>query len=488
MGDEGQVEGFVDSLFQSRLQVQVGLLIGKSEVSPSRDSVFALVPTPRRDGGGEAAKITGATSGQKESSGKKNAKPKPTVDNSSVDIDTDWVAEHSRQVSRMLVGGMDVVGIFVYASESALKNSISVLWQTVRAVASASPLSEENDERLVLNISSSPRRISCRSCAPLTSFSSTALRPCDWKLGKLLSNLQTYICSHPVEVRIPLLVDDNEASAGTVKDNLCAAISAESARLKSAVAMVDGTVPSQDALLAPPRTLDNPHVVEYLAQLDGSGGIRDIRGRQNVAAMVTLSGVVHGRAYASAREPLQRAITNLEKDLISSLRSRLDLLCDEAERSVEDDQCSSSNEMENSVAKSNTSSQFLRPNADAGTECSVSLPRRVFVPWHSGTFLSDYLVNDETLEMDVKVRFEELFSFGKDLDISEILQPELSAVVPPAPSFSQIVHPKRTSSSKELVAPKTDSSKQVTPPRNLMLIGALGMLLLAILLALFMSK
>lgn len=42
--------------------------------------------------------------------------------------------------------------------------------------------------------------------------------------------------------RIPLLVDDNEASAGTVKDNLCAAISAESARLKSAVAMVDGTV------------------------------------------------------------------------------------------------------------------------------------------------------------------------------------------------------------------------------------------------------
>lgn len=67
-------------------------------MSPSRDSVFALVPTPRRDGGGEAAKITGATSGQKESSGKKNAKPKPTVDNSSVDIDTDWVAEHSRQV------------------------------------------------------------------------------------------------------------------------------------------------------------------------------------------------------------------------------------------------------------------------------------------------------------------------------------------------------------------------------------------------------
>lgn len=149
--------------------VQVGLLIGKLEVSSSRDSVFALVPTPAKDGE-EAAKIAGAATGQKESSGKKNAKAKSAVDNTSVVVDTDWIAEHSRQVrrwiwvvccwrgneiwsifplqgiclvfvqllivvvmfaqvSRMLVGGMDVVGIFVFASEGALKNSTAVLWQ-----------------------------------------------------------------------------------------------------------------------------------------------------------------------------------------------------------------------------------------------------------------------------------------------------------------------------------------------------------------------
>ena len=33
------------------------------------------------------------------------------------------------QVSRMLVGGMDVVGIFVFASEGVLKNSTAVLRQ-----------------------------------------------------------------------------------------------------------------------------------------------------------------------------------------------------------------------------------------------------------------------------------------------------------------------------------------------------------------------
>lgn len=74
------------------------------------------------------------------------------------------------------------------------------------------------------------------------------------------------------------------------------------------------------------------------------------------------------RFSSGKRRPLSQSgltlcpnFIGLQKDLISSLRSRLDLLCDEAERSVEDDQCSSSNEMENSVAKSNTSSQFLRP-------------------------------------------------------------------------------------------------------------------------------
>jgi len=129
VGDEVQVEAQVDSIFASRKPVQVGLLIGKLSVANSRDSVFSLIPTPAKDGE-EAAKITGAPSGPKDGGGKKGAKGKPSnVDSSSLLIDTDWVAEHARQVSRMLVGGMDVVGIFVFASETAFKNSPAILWQ-----------------------------------------------------------------------------------------------------------------------------------------------------------------------------------------------------------------------------------------------------------------------------------------------------------------------------------------------------------------------
>lgn len=69
-------------------------------VALSRDSIFALIPAPAKDGE-EAATIAGATSdqkSQKEGGGKKVGKAKSAIDSSTVVIDTDWVAEHARQV------------------------------------------------------------------------------------------------------------------------------------------------------------------------------------------------------------------------------------------------------------------------------------------------------------------------------------------------------------------------------------------------------
>ncbi|KAG0580195.1 hypothetical protein KC19_4G155300, partial [Ceratodon purpureus] len=248
--------------------------------------------------------------------------------------------------------------------------------------------------------------------------------------------------------------------------------------------------PPQDKVLGPVKTLGDAQVVDYLVHLGGSGGAGDIEGRQDVAAVVTLTGVVHARAYASAREPLQRAITDLKNDIVSSLRSRLDLLCDEAERAAEDAQCSESKESENSAEKSTLLSQLLRPRADVGAECSIELPKRVFLPWHSGILLCDYLLNGETLETDVKERCEELFAVREDLDTSQILQPELSAAAPPAISFSDLVHPKRTPSSPivQVAAAVKDTNKLDSPPHSLVLMGALLTLLIAMLLALFLLK
>ncbi|KAJ9552362.1 hypothetical protein OSB04_016407 [Centaurea solstitialis] len=62
------------------------------------------------------------------------------------------------KVSRMLVGGMKVVGIYIWVNESLFKNSTLVLCQTVKGVADAAPFREFDwDERLLIHISVSPR-------------------------------------------------------------------------------------------------------------------------------------------------------------------------------------------------------------------------------------------------------------------------------------------------------------------------------------------
>lgn len=103
------------------------------------------------------------------------------------------------------------------------------------------------------------------------------------------------------------------------------------------------------------------------------------------------------------------------------------------------------------------------------------------------------LINSQlVLVQDVKERCEELFAVvGEDFDASQILQPELSAVVPPATSFSDIVYPKTQTimaSSEDLVMLKDSGKQDTILPHSLALIGALVVLLIAMLLALFMLK
>lgn len=121
-----------------------------------RGFLFDLIPTPPNDDGKPACSIIG---GNVKDDRKKALKGKSQPDSSALFIDQDWVAEHARQVGRMLLGGMKVVGIYVWTNESSFKNSTITLCQTAKAVSEAAPLSEVDwDERLLVHIGYSPLR------------------------------------------------------------------------------------------------------------------------------------------------------------------------------------------------------------------------------------------------------------------------------------------------------------------------------------------
>jgi len=97
-----ELEGF--------FELQIGLLVGKlAVVSSVRDLVFALIPTPASNGE-EAAKMTpplpSDPKGSKEGGGSSRKgggkKGKTAADSSSsLTVDSEWVAEHARQVQTL---------------------------------------------------------------------------------------------------------------------------------------------------------------------------------------------------------------------------------------------------------------------------------------------------------------------------------------------------------------------------------------------------
>ncbi|KAK3023548.1 hypothetical protein RJ639_044633 [Escallonia herrerae] len=181
VGEETQLKLAEDRLAQCGASSQVGLVIGKLSAKLDRGFVFDLVPTPPNDDGQPACSVTEGDKKRAPNKGKSQAEPL-----SLLFVDTDWVAEHARQigdkkrleklehisyvkeptrklvrwekVSRLLLGGMKVVGIYIWVNESTFKNSTIALCQTVKGVAEAAPLLEVGlDERLLIHISYSPR-------------------------------------------------------------------------------------------------------------------------------------------------------------------------------------------------------------------------------------------------------------------------------------------------------------------------------------------
>ncbi|KAJ7958880.1 protein odr-4-like [Quillaja saponaria] len=411
VGEETQLKLIEDRLSQSAIPAQVGLVIGKLSSTLDRGFVFDLIPTPQNDSGEPACSIIETFKDDK----KKGSKSKSQPADSSMSIDKDWVAEHARQVSRMLVGGMKVVGIYIWISESAFKNSTRGLCQTVKGVADAAPLLETDwEERILVHISYSPRRWTCRNCTLASNITSTNLRPCDFKMGKVLSSFLMFKCIHNFNVRLPIFYE-NAPKGQTLSDLLGYAISLHAKDLKVAKALIDGKLVVDDE----PCTSDSLHEVELLLPFTDDTYVGACS-QKDVLGVLSFTGSICSFAYLNSREPISQAVTDIKGDIITSLRSRLDIICDE----IDGDSDASivvGKEGSNEISTDKPVSQLVLHLLRKG--CSLSLPRRAFVPWLAGTYVCDYLQQSETVEV-LKDHCTELLSIEAPTDVSTILEPE----------------------------------------------------------------
>ncbi|XVF36540.1 hypothetical protein REPUB_Repub19eG0066500 [Reevesia pubescens] len=472
VGEETQLQLAEDRLSQSSLPAQVGLVIGKLSSTLDRGFVFDLVPTPQNDAGLPACSVLEPAKDNR----KKGSKPKSQTSDSSsaLVIDKDWVAEHARQVSRMMVGGIKVVGIYVWASETVFKNSTMVLCQTVKGVAEAASFLEDDlYERLLIHICYSPRRWTCRNCTLSSNITSSSLRPCDFKLGRVLTSLQTFKCLYNFDLRLPIY-QEKTSNSQTLSDVLRNGISIYAKELQGAKAMIDGNLVFNDETC----TTDGLHEVELLLPFMKDIYI-DACSQKDVIGVVSFTGSVCSFSFLNSKEPISQAVIDIKDDIIRSLQSRLDIICDEADEdlgSTDEGIREASNDSSSEKPVSQLVLHSLRQN------CNLSLPRRVFVTWLAGAFISDYLQSSETLEV-LKDHCVELMSMEAPNDASSILEPEEEALTVITRSFWDVVVPSAPNSSQEKSREitNTESKQKTTKSPNVYFIAAVFFLLLSVL-------
>uniref|UniRef100_A0A452J031 Protein odr-4 homolog n=1 Tax=Gopherus agassizii TaxID=38772 RepID=A0A452J031_9SAUR len=261
-----------------------GLLIG--QCSPQRDYVILAIRTPPR---GE----------QNESN--KNYHPKLA------DIDEEWVTGHASQLSRMLPGGLLVLGVFIVAAPELAKDIQNALRKLVFSVEKSigkkrlwNFAEEEVSDRVALHLCSATKKILCRTYDMQDPKSSA--KPADWKYQSGLSAFWLSLeCTINVNIHIPL-------SATSVNYEL-----EKNTRKKSSRGNIQHSI--------------QPFDVKVLTQLSQSSGHRSTATVQVCSGSINLKGAMKCRAYIHNNKPkVKDAIQVLKRDIINTLSDRCEIL------------------------------------------------------------------------------------------------------------------------------------------------------------------
>ncbi|GER30022.1 oxidoreductase [Striga asiatica] len=450
IGDETRLKFAENRLASSVLHSQVGLVLGKLNPKLDRGFVYDLVPTPPNDGGEPPCSVIDGPGESSNIKKKNTSKSKSQLESSALWIDQEWVSEHARQVlsmipfgisatfllvSRMLLGGVKVVGIYIWVNEGLFKNSTITLCQTVKGVAEAASLLMTGcSGGLLVHISSSPLRCSkehifpdlnlcfrwtCKSCSLAANITSSTLRPCDFRMGKVLGSLQTFRCSYNFDLRLPVTHEaggDIRRFSDVLRDEMMV----HAKELTVAKALIDGKLVAEDDHSVP----GDFHEVEFLLPLLQEMYIEACN-KKEVLGVLHFKGSVCSLSYLNAKESVSQALLDIKEDITRSLQSRLEIMCDEAERYLE------SVKQDGQEPNIHTPVDKPDPRVDLlvqSKQCNLSFPRRVFVPWLEGTYICDYILPSETMEA-LQDHCVELTSTEFPEDSSEILEPESEAPI-----------------------------------------------------------
>lgn len=372
---EESVEDYISSLYGSH-KWQIGLIIG--QLSQQRDYIVHLARTPEQVGNSD-----------------RDSKPS-AID----DIENSWIIEHAHQVSRMLTGGMDVIGVFAFGPMDMLTKSQAKLRQLVFSIQKTvyhKPASYFNDllhSRILLQICSGTKKITCRTID--VSDQTATPNPAEVKYQSFASKwlkLETSLSLTNGRFDIP-----RKLETSGLQKQIMGSVHKTLQSISSALYTVNGELYTDNQPLVsaekPGRSSQASSKPTQTFKIDifseEPGGTLEPVEVETVASLV-ISGSMRCRAYVHQKATAGEAIQALKYDAIRSFLSRCEVLCEDI--------------MDN---------QEEKPNYETLSSTWTS-PQRVFAPLGSGPItVCDYVFKDETLK-ESRERIAELL----DIDAKE---------------------------------------------------------------------
>ncbi|XP_048117028.1 protein odr-4 homolog [Alosa alosa] len=416
---EAVVEKYFSSLEAGSAAFTTGLLIGQS--SPQRDYVVLPTKTPQR--------------GTESSSG--------ALD----DVDIEWVTEHAKQVSRMLPGGLSVLGVFMIVLPELSKEAMNTLRKLVFAVDKYltkgtlwDGTDEDVTERVALQICSKTRKVVCKTFDVKDPKSSA--KPADWKYQSGVSSSWPVVtCSVRLDLRLPVLDRSSEEKHKSIKEGL----QRWAKRIIASTCLINGKVMAPEAELVAGQKR-NPKLGQqkFQAQVLLPPMETQLESSVCVAAQPSPSVVIRGqvscRAYVHSNKPKAgQAMEAIKRDIVNTVSCRVDMLFDDLYMDQAEDR-----------------------GAAEGQQC---LPLRVFAPVpEAGFCVCDYMFPDESVA-EVAEHLQEMLdcsvteeSICSGLEVSHV-EPSTPAPAP-APTHGTGIHQEDTPPHLQTEAPKDVPKKQ----------------------------
>ncbi|XP_030608051.1 protein odr-4 homolog [Archocentrus centrarchus] len=363
------VEGYLSKLCEQKADPVTGLLIGQS--SAQRDFVIMATRTPQRE---ESAAAAGDT------------------------VDKEWITEHARQVSRMLPGGLSVLGVFIITDADA-KDTLTTLRQLVFTVENLissehlwDPADDDVTDCVTLHVNPKTRKTICRTF-DIKDPKSMA-KPADWKYQSgLCSSWATVSCSLNVDILLPL--PNNRTSTEHMDECLKEGLKAWAHQIESGLFLIDGKrLPEDSELTVGQRKNVRQMYTAQLLTTAEEKRLTDVV--QQCGGSVSITGAIHSRAYLHSNKPKARlAEKMLKRDVVSTVATRVQMMLEELLTSDQESKGS---------CRDKQQTEQLR------------LPHRIFCPLKASGPLCvcDYQFSDESAS-DVTERLKEML----DIDAAE---------------------------------------------------------------------